>query len=130
MVAGRVMPVVSASWKASLPIRWVGTWPVRQTTGMLSISASTSPVTALVAPGAGGHQHDADLAGGAGIALGGVHRAAFLADQDVADGVLLEQRIVDRQYRAAGIAEDDLYALVLQGAEENFCSRLGRRLPT
>ena len=45
------MPTVSASWKASLPIRCVGTWPVRQTTGMLSISASVSPVTQLVAPG-------------------------------------------------------------------------------
>ena len=29
----------------------VGTWPVRQTMGMESISASTRPVTALVAPG-------------------------------------------------------------------------------
>ena len=51
MVHGRVMPTVSASWKASLPIRWVGTWPVRQTKGTLSISASNRPVTALVAPG-------------------------------------------------------------------------------
>ena len=45
------MPVVSASWNASLPIRWVGTWPVRQTIGTESIKASVSPVTALVAPG-------------------------------------------------------------------------------
>ena len=45
------MPIVSASWKASLPIMWVGTCPVRQTTGMLSMSASVSPVTLLVAPG-------------------------------------------------------------------------------
>jgi hypothetical protein len=45
------MPVVSASWKASLPIRCVGTWPVRQTIGIESIRASVRPVTALVAPG-------------------------------------------------------------------------------
>ena len=45
------MPTVSASWKASLPIRWVGTCPVRQTTGMLSIMASVNPVTQFVAPG-------------------------------------------------------------------------------
>ena len=45
------MPTVSASWKASLPIMWVGTWPVRHTIGMLSISASVRPVTQLVAPG-------------------------------------------------------------------------------
>ena len=45
------MPTVSHSWNASLPMRWVGTWPVRHTTGMESMSASVSPVTALVAPG-------------------------------------------------------------------------------
>ena len=45
------MPTVSHSWKASLPIMWVGTWPVMQTTGIESISASVRPVTALVAPG-------------------------------------------------------------------------------
>ena len=32
-------------------MRWVGTCPVRQTTGIESMSASVSPVTALVAPG-------------------------------------------------------------------------------
>jgi hypothetical protein len=51
LVQGRVMPVVSASWKASLPIKCVGTCPVRQTIGTESISASVSPVTAFVAPG-------------------------------------------------------------------------------
>ena len=45
------MPTVSHSWKASLPIRWVGTCPVMQTIGMESISASVSGVTMLVAPG-------------------------------------------------------------------------------
>ena len=45
------VPVVSASWKASLPIRWVGTCPVMQTSGIESICASSRPVTALVAPG-------------------------------------------------------------------------------
>jgi hypothetical protein len=34
-----------------VPIRWVGTWPVKTTIGMLSIRASTMPVMALVAPG-------------------------------------------------------------------------------
>lgn len=45
------MPTVSASWKASLPIMKVGTWPVSTRIGMESISASVSPVTAFVAPG-------------------------------------------------------------------------------
>ena len=51
LVQGRVMPTVSASWKPSEPIRKVGTWPVRTIIGIESISASVSPVTALVAPG-------------------------------------------------------------------------------
>ncbi len=45
------MPTVSHSWNASVPIRCVGTWPVMQTSGIESISASVRPVTALVAPG-------------------------------------------------------------------------------
>ncbi|MNT25121.1 hypothetical protein D3C72_1606260 [compost metagenome] len=51
LVHGRVMPTVSHSWKASEPISDVGTWPEMQTSGTLSISASCSGVTALVAPG-------------------------------------------------------------------------------
>ena len=51
LVQGRVMPTVSASWKASDPIMKVGTWPEKTTSGIESISASVSPVTALVAPG-------------------------------------------------------------------------------
>ena len=51
MVHGRVMPTVSHSWNASLPIRCVGTWPVMQTIGTESIIAVAMPVTMLVAPG-------------------------------------------------------------------------------
>ena len=47
----RVIPKVSASWNASLPISLVVTWPVSATTGIESIRASTSPVTRFVAPG-------------------------------------------------------------------------------
>ncbi len=50
-VQGRVMPTVSHSWKASEPISVVGTWPEMHTSGIESISASCSGVTALVAPG-------------------------------------------------------------------------------
>jgi hypothetical protein len=46
-----VIPIVSHSWKASVPIRLVGTWPVMTTIGMESSQASVMPVTALVAPG-------------------------------------------------------------------------------
>jgi hypothetical protein len=40
-----------ASWKASVPSRLVGTWPVMATMGTLSICAVARPVTRLVAPG-------------------------------------------------------------------------------
>ncbi|MNC48647.1 hypothetical protein D3C75_977770 [compost metagenome] len=46
-----VMPVISASWKASVPIRGVATLPVITTSGTESIKAVAMPVTRLVAPG-------------------------------------------------------------------------------
>jgi hypothetical protein len=45
-----------------------------------------------------------------------------MADQDVANGVLLEDRIVNREDCAARIAEDNLDALILEGAKKDFCS--------
>ncbi len=67
------------------------------------------------------HQHAADLAGRARIAFGGVHRALLVAHQDVADPVLrLEQRVIDRQHRAAGIAEDVLHALIGERLDHHF----------
>ena len=116
------MPTVSASWKASLPIMKVGTCPVRTTIGIESISASVMPVTALVAPGPGGDQNHPGPAGRAGIALGGMRRGLLVAHQDVADVVLLEDRVVDRQHRAAGIAEHGVDPLVLQSLNDHFCA--------
>ncbi len=42
-------------------------------------------------------------------------RALFVADQDVADVVLLEDLVIDREYGAARIPEYGVDALVLQG---------------
>jgi hypothetical protein len=50
-VIGAVTPVVSVSWKASLPTRSVETCPVSATRGSESMSASAMPVTRFVAPG-------------------------------------------------------------------------------
>jgi hypothetical protein len=50
-VTERVMPTVSHSWNASLPIAFVGTWPVIATIGIESMNASMSGVTRLVAAG-------------------------------------------------------------------------------
>ena len=48
---GRVMPVMSVSWKASEPMAARPTWPVMTTIGTESICAVAMPVTRLVAPG-------------------------------------------------------------------------------
>ena len=45
------MPRMSASWKASVPMAELPTWPVIATIGTESIIASASGVTRLVAPG-------------------------------------------------------------------------------
>ncbi len=49
-----------------------------------------------------------------------MHRGLLVAHQDVAQPVLLEERIVDRQDRAARIAEDDLDILVDQGFHQQI----------
>ena len=53
-----------------------------------------------------------------------MHRGLFMADQDVADIVLLEHRVVNRQDGAAGIAENDIDALRLEGAGAAFPRRI------
>ena len=51
LTIGMVMPIVSASWKPSVPSSSVRTWPVMKTTGTESIIASAIGVTRFVAPG-------------------------------------------------------------------------------
>jgi hypothetical protein len=51
LVIGIVMPRMSASWKASVPIIEAPTWPVTATIGTESMCASAIGVTRLVAPG-------------------------------------------------------------------------------
>ncbi len=70
--------------------------------------------------GTGCDQHDARLAGGAGIALGRVAGALLVADQDVLDLGLLEQRVVDGKDGAAGIAEEMLDAVVLHRLDHHL----------
>ena len=43
-----------------------------------------------------------------------MRRGLFMADEDVADTPVLKQRVVNRQHRAAGIAENRIHALVNQ----------------
>ena len=113
------MPTLSASWKASLPIRCVGTCPVKATIGIESIRASCSAVTRFVAGRPRGDEAHADPAGRARVALGRVAGGRLLADQDVAQPLEVVQRVVDRQDRAAGQAEDEIDAFPLQTLEQD-----------
>ena len=118
LTIGVVTPVMSHSWKASVPIRWLRTWPVTQTSGVESIHASAIGVTRLVAPGPGGGERDAGPARRTCVALGHVARALLVPGEDVAHGRPAGDRVVDRQDRPAGDAEDDLDALGLERAED------------
>ena len=72
--------------------------------------------------GAGGNEHDAGPSADARIALGHVSRALFVADEDVLD-LRVEESVVGRQDRAAGIAEDDIDAFGNQALDNDLCSR-------
>jgi hypothetical protein len=72
--------------------------------------------------GAGCDKHHTGFAGGPCIALGHVDGTLFMANKDVADVVLLENLVIDRQDRPAGIAKDDLDPLILQGLNHHLCT--------
>ena len=85
--------------------------------------AVAMPVTRLVAPGPEVAMADADLAAWRGHSRRRHVRGALLvADQDVADPGS-RQRVVDRQDRAAGIAEDGVDAFPHQAFPDDLCSR-------
>ena len=60
---------------------------------------------------AGRAHADADLAGDAGVAVGGVGAALLVADEDVAQLGVVAEDVVERQDHAAGVAEEDVDAL-------------------
>jgi hypothetical protein len=66
------------------------------------------------------HQRDADIAGRPGVAVGGMHSGLLVAHQHVLDGVLLVERVVNVENRAAGIAPDVLHAFGLQCLDQHF----------
>ena len=79
------------------------------------------PVTRFVAPGPGRAHADADLAGDAGVAVGGVGAALLVADEDVADLGVVAEDVVERQDHAARVAEEDVDAL----ADERLADDVG-----
>ena len=64
--------------------------------------------------GTGGDQHHPDLAGGAGIAVSHVGRALLVADQNVLDLLPPINLVVDVQYRATRIPENEFHPLVFE----------------
>ena len=77
-----------------------------------------------------GDQADTTLSGGPGIAIGGMGGPLLMADQDVLDLVTLEQRIVDMQHGAAGIAEHVLDAFVDQRLDRDLGTAQHRHADT
>ena len=76
--------------------------------------------------GPGGDERDADLAGRPRVAVGGVHRRLLVADQHVLDRVLLVERVVDVEDRAARVAPEVADVLCLQAANQDLGAvRLG-----
>ena len=114
------MPTVSHSWNASEPISVVGTCAVMHDHRDRIHQRIGEAGDRIGRARPRGHQHHADLAGRARIALGHVRRALLVPHQDVLHLVLLEHRIVDRQRRAAGIAEDVLDPLIGQRLDHHF----------
>ena len=75
---------------------------------------------ALPKPGVVWKLHTVELAGGLRIAVGHRHDGGFLQPQHIADLVLGREGIHQRQLGRAGIAEDDLDALLLEQFEERM----------
>src|SRR5437870_5244421 len=66
-----------------------------------------------------GHQAGAHLARRPRVALRGVPRGGFLADEDVADPLEVVEGVVDRQHRAAGQPEEDVDPFAFQTLEHD-----------
>jgi len=64
--------------------------------------------------GTGGGEDDARTAAGASVAVGHVGGALLVAHQDVLELGVIGQALIDRQVRPAGVAEDEVDALLLQ----------------
>ena len=109
------MPVTSASWKASLPMTLVATWPLKTMIGMESSCAVASGVMVLVAPGPLVTMQTPGLPVDAGVAVGAVAAALLVAVEDELGGGLIKL-IEDRQDRAAGISEHHFHLVLLRSA--------------
>ena len=74
--------------------------------------------------GARGDEHHAGLAGRARVTLGGMRGGLLMANEDVLDPPRPEQRVVDWQHRATGVAEHDFHAEIAQRLDQDVGSTL------
>ena len=109
---------MSASWKASVPIDaradLAGDRDHRD--GVHVRVGDRGDEVGGARPGRG--HADPDLAGGTGVALGRVAGALLVAHEDVADLDRVQQRVVRREDRAAGDAEDRVDVHRLEGQDQ------------
>ncbi len=98
----------------------LATCPVMATMGTESMWASAIGVTRFVAPGPEVAMHTPTRPVADGIPLGGVAGALLVAHEDVAHLRGVEQRVVGRQDRAAGDAEDGVGADRLEREDERL----------
>ena len=120
---GIVMPTMSASWKASVPMRFENTWPVIARIGHRVHVRVGDRGDEVGRTGARGRDRDAELAARRRVALGRVAGALLVAHEDVAELAAVEQRVVDGEDRAAGQAEDVGDAEHLERADDRLGSR-------
>ena len=114
----RQTSTMGVSWKASVPITAVPTWPVMAIKGMLSSLASAMAVTRFVAPGPAGGHADAHLAGATGVALGGEPAPLLVPRQDDPNPVPESgQRLVQRDAGPARVGKNRVHAVVDQRTE-------------
>ena len=102
LVIGMVMPRMSASYKASVPMRSRETWPVIATRGTECICAS-SRGHEIGGAGAGGGHVAAAVTSGLHISCGGMDVGLLLPDKNMSDAGRFEQRAVYRQNGSPGM---------------------------
>ena len=133
LTIGIVMPEMSASWKPSVPIRSVRTWPVRNTVGTLSIIGVGDRGDQVGRAGPARGERNTDTAARLGVALRGVAGALLVPALHMADAPVVE-RVVGREVGAARDPEYVLDALGLEalhdgvdGSHDLTCSFRGRK---
>ncbi len=96
--------------------------PVIATSGTESSAAVATPVTAFIMPGPTCSEQHAGLAGGPGVAVGGVRGGLLVPGDDELDGAAAE-RVQQRDVGVPAGAEDVLDAVRLKLVDERAARR-------